>query len=153
MGNTYVQFYVQIIFAVKYREAVIHDALKPQLYKHIDSVIKDQNHKLFIINGMPDHLHLLIGMRPNQSIADLVQRIKGNSSRWINENKLTSQTFRWQKGYACFSYSQSALPNVIRYIKNQEHHHQRKTFLEEYVSFLDAFEIDYEEKYLFQELE
>lgn len=153
MGSTYVQFQIHIIFAVKFREAVIDSSWESKLYKHISGIINSFNHKLFIINGMPDHLHLLVGMQPNQSVSDLVQRIKGNSSKWINDNQLTPKHFRWQKGYGCFSCSQSILPKVISYIKNQEQHHQSKTFLEEYVAFLDAFEIDYEEKYLFQELE
>jgi putative transposase len=153
MGNTYVQFYIHLIFAVKFREAVIDPSWKPSLYQHIRGIVTSYGHKLFIINGMPDHLHLLISVRPSQSVSDLVQRIKGNSSKWINDNQLTSKHFRWQKGYACFSCSQSTLPKVINYIKNQEKHHQKKKFLEEYVAFLEAFEIDYEERYLFQELE
>lgn len=107
---------------------------------------------MIIINGMPDHLHVVVGMRPTQSIADLLQDIKGDSCRWINKERLVKGKFEWQEGYGAFSYSKSSLPKLIAYVKNQELHHQTKTFLQEYREFLDAFQIDYDERYLFREL-
>lgn len=101
---------------------------------------------------MPDHVHLLIGLRPSQSISDLMQDIKGSSSEWINNNKLVKGKFEWQAGYGAFSYSKSDLKNVIEYIKNQEEHHSKKTFREEYIEFLDKFEVAYDERYIFKEL-
>lgn len=153
MANTYVQIYIHFIFVVQYREARIDPSWKGDLYQLMGRIAKNFNHKLISINGMPDHVHLLISMRPNQSISDLVQRIKGNSSKWINDNDLTAQRFRWQKGYAAFSYGKSNVPKLIDYISNQEQHHKKKSFQEEYREFLNAFEVEYEEEYLFQELE
>ena len=109
------------------------------------------NHKLLAINGMPDHIHILVGMRPSQSASDLVQNIKANSSKWINEKKFLKVKFEWQEGYGAFSYSKSHVQNVIKYIQNQEKKHQVKSFNEEYLDFLNAFEIDYDERYVFKD--
>ena len=109
-------------------------------------------HKILAINGMPDHIHILIGLRPAQSISDLMKDIKQSSSRWINENKLTSGHFEWQEGYGAFSYSKSQISHVVCYIQNQELHHKKKTFRQEYLDFLDKFEVDYDEKFIFKEL-
>ena len=113
MANTYTQIHLQLIFAVKYREAVITNIWKNELYKYISGIIQQQKHKLIIVNGVADHIHLLIGFRPNQALADLMQDIKGSSSKWINENKFTRSKFSWQEGYGAFSYSHSHLSNVI----------------------------------------
>lgn len=153
MANTYVQIYIHVIFVVRFRAALIDPSWKSELYKYISGIIVGYNHKLLIINGMPDHVHLLIGMRPNQSISDLIQRIKGSSSKWINDNEFTPKRFSWQKGYAAFTYSQSHIPKVIKYIANQEQHHKKNSFRQEYIAFLKAFGVEYEEQYLFQELE
>ena len=104
------------------------------------------------INSMPDHIHMLIGLRPDQSLSALVQNIKTETSKWINENNFCEIKFHWQDGFGAFSYSKSQLPNVIKYIINQEEHHRKRTFLEEYKSFLKAFEVDWEEKYIFEDL-
>lgn len=152
MPNTYTQVHIQFVFAVKYRERSIHSSWKSELYKYITGIVQGNKHKLISINGMSDHIHILIGLRPTQSMSDLMQDIKGNSSKWINENKLIREKFEWQEGYGAFSYSKSQLKNVIEYIENQELHHQKKTFLEEYVNFLEKFEVDYDEKYIFKEL-
>ncbi|UTA69488.1 IS200/IS605 family transposase [Emticicia sp. 21SJ11W-3] len=152
MANTYTQIYLHIIFAVKYREGVIQASWKNELYKYITGVIQEQKHKLIIINGMPDHLHILIGMHPTQSISELVQDIKGNSSTWINKRKLVLGKFEWQEGYGAFSYSKSQVKDVIKYIENQEEHHRIKPFREEYLNFLKKFEVEYNEKYIFKEL-
>jgi len=108
---------------------------------------------MIIINGMPDHIHIAVGMRPAQSLSDLMQDIKGSSSKWINDNNLIKGKFQWQEGYGAFSYNKSSLLKLIEYIKNQQLHHQKKTFLQEYKEFLDLFEIEYDERYIFQEIE
>lgn len=148
MANTYTQIHLQLIFAVKYREAVINNIWKNELYKYISGIIQQQKHKLIIVNGVADHLHLFVGFRPHQSLADLMQDIKGNSSKWINENHFTRSKFAWQEGYGAFSYSQSHLSNVINYIKNQENHHKKITFIDEYKAFLKTFEVEYDVRYI-----
>lgn len=152
MANTYTEIHIQFVFAVKYRNAVIDSSWKDELYKYITGIIQNNKHKLVSINGMPDHLHILIGMRPTQSISDLLQDIKGASSKWINEKKFLNSKFEWQEGYGAFSYGKSQIQNVINYIENQEIHHQKKSFQEEYIDFLNLFEIEYDEKYTFKEL-
>jgi putative transposase len=151
MANTYTQIHLQFVFAVKYRNGLIHASFKEELYKYISGIIKENNHKLLAINGMPDHLHIFIGMRPSQSISDLLQDIKGSSSKWINEKKFLKVKFEWQEGYGAFSYSKSHVNNVISYIQNQENHHKKETFREEYLKFLKVFEIEYDERYIFKE--
>jgi putative transposase len=153
MPNTYTQVHIQIVFAVKYRQASIQKSWKDDLYKYITGTVQAYDHKMLAINGVEDHIHLLIGMRPTQSLSDLLQDIKAGSSKWINDNKLTSRKFEWQGGYAAFSYSKSHVPNVIRYIHHQEEHHRKKTFLEEYEDFLRKFEVDYDRRYIFKEPE
>jgi REP element-mobilizing transposase RayT len=152
MSNTYTQIHIQFVFAVKYRNGLIHFSFKQELYQYISGIIKANNHKLLAINGMSDHLHILIGMRPSQSVSDLIQNIKSNSSKWINEKKFLKVKFEWQEGYGAFSYSKSHVQNVIRYIQNQEKNHKVKSFNEEYLDFLNAFEIDYDERYVFKDL-
>lgn len=151
MANTYTQIHLQFVFAVKYRDGLIHASFKEELYKYISGIIQNYNHKVLAINGMSDHIHILIGMRPTQSISDLMQDIKGSSSKWINEKKFLKVKFEWQEGYGAFSYSKSNVQTVINYIKNQETHHKTKTFREEYLKFLEAFEIEFDEKYIFKE--
>ncbi len=152
MANTYTQIHIQFVFAVKYREGSISEAWKNELYKYITGIVENNKHKLLIINGMPDHIHVLIGLRPSQSISDLMQDIKGNSSKWINEKKFTKVKFEWQEGYGAFSYGKSQVKDVISYIENQELHHKKKSFREEYLDFLQKFEIEYDEKYIFKDL-
>jgi putative transposase len=153
MANTYTQIHLHLIFAVQNRKSLINDSWKDRLYQYITAIVQTNKHKMIIINGMPDHIHIAIGMRPTQSLSDLMQDIKGSSSTWINENKLASGKFQWQEGYGAFSYNKSLLPKLINYIKNQEEHHKQTTFLEEYKDFLRAFEIDFDERYIFKELE
>lgn len=152
MANTYTQIHVQFVFAVKYRNGLIQSSFKAELYQYISGILKPHNHKLLAINGMPDHIHIFIGMRPTQSISDLMQDIKGNSSKWINEKNFLKAKFEWQEGYGAFSYSKSHVNNVIDYIKNQEEHHKKESFIEEYLKYLKAFEIEYDERYIFKEL-
>jgi REP element-mobilizing transposase RayT len=151
MANTYTQIHIQFVFVVKYRDGLIHLSFKDELYQYIAGIIKYHNHKLLAINGMPDHIHVLVGMRPTQSISDLLQDIKGSSSKWINEKKFLKVNFEWQEGYGAFSYSKSQLNNVINYIKNQEQHHSIKSFRQEYLEFLELFEVVYDERYIFKE--
>lgn len=151
MANTYTQIHVQFVFAVKYRNGLIHSSFKEELYQYIAGIIKKNNHKLLAINGVEDHIHIFIGMRPTQSISDLLQDIKGSSSKWINEKKFLKVKFEWQEGYGAFSYSKSHVANVIRYIQNQEVHHKKESFKDEYLKFLEAFAIEYDERYVFKE--
>ena len=153
MANTYTQIHMQCVFAVKYRASVINKNWQDRLHKYIIAIINNNGHKLLSINSMPNHLHLFFGMRPNQSLSDLMRLVKGDSSEWINNEKLTAGKFRWQEGYGAFSYSKSHVDNVVKYILNQEEHHRKKTFLEEYKLMLQKFEVDYEEQYIFKELE
>ncbi len=132
MANTFTKIHIHAVFTVQNRECIIGNQWKDELYKYISGTIQNHNHKLLIINGMPDHIHILFGMRPAQSLSDLLQDIKGNSSKWINERKFVRGKFSWQEGYGAFSYSKSQLHQVIQYIESQQEHHKKKTFLEEY---------------------
>ena len=151
MANTYTQLYFHIVFAVKGRSNYISEQWKDELYKYISGIIANKNQKLMIVNGMPNHIHLLIGTKPNCNLSDLIRDIKANSSKWINEKKFTNFHFEWQTGFGAFTVSQSGVPKVIEYIKNQEEHHRKKTFKEEYVEFLKAYQIDFKDEYLFDE--
>lgn len=151
MPNTYTQIHLQLVFAVQFRNALIQPEWEIELYKYITGIVKNNTHKLVSINGMPDHLHILVGMRPHQSLSDLMQDIKGSSSTWINDRKMTKSKFRWQEGYGAFSYSHSHLKQVINYIERQKEHHRKIKFMEEYRSFLKKFEIDFDERYILKE--
>lgn len=153
MANTYTQIHLQFVFAVKNRNALIKPEWESELYKYITGIVTRQEHKLLAINGMPDHIHLLVGMRPLQSVSNLLQDIKGDSSKWINQNKLTPYKFEWQEGYGAFSYGASQIDNVIEYIHRQKLHHSKKSFIEEYEDFLRLFKIDYDNRYIFKEPE
>ena len=153
MANTYTQLHIQFVFAVKYGAASIEKEWKDELHKYITGIIQENGHKMLQVNSMPDHIHIFIGMRPTQSIASLVQNVKAESSKWVKDRKFCTSPFAWQEGYGAFSYSKSHVPDVIRYIQNQEAHHQKETFLEEYKKILKAFEIEYDEQYIFNEPE
>lgn len=153
MPNTYTQIHIQFIFAVKFRESLIRQEWKDRLYQYITGIVQKNGHKMMIINGMPDHLHILVGMRPNQSISDLLQDIKGSSSKWINEQNRLHKKFAWQEGYGAFSYSKQQLPKIISYIAHQEKHHSKCSFREEYLVFLQENKIEYDEKYIFNDPE
>jgi len=152
MANTYTQIHIQFVFAVKFRDAVIHSSWKDELYRYMTGIIQNNKHKLIAINGMPDHIHILIGMRPTQSISDLMQDIKGSSSKWINQKGFIKGKFEWQEGYGAFSYGKSQVKDVIAYIENQEQHHSKKTFRDEYMDFLKKFDVEYDEQYIFKEM-
>ena len=152
MANTYTQMHMQFVFAVKHREGSIHPIWKNELYKYITGVVQNYGHKMICINGMTDHIHILVGMRPTQSVSELLKEIKGSSSKWINDKKLVRGKFEWQEGYGAFAYGRSQIQNVMNYIQNQETHHKAKPFKMEYEALLKENEIDYNEKYLFKEL-
>ncbi len=149
---TYSQIHIQLVFAVKFRDALIQKDWKEELYKYITGIVQNNNHKLLSINGMPDHIHILIGLRPNQALSELVNQIKSNSSKWINDKRFLPTRFEWQKGYGAFSYGKSQIADVINYISNQEIHHQKKSFKDEYLDFLNKFDVEYNEEYIFNEL-
>ncbi len=153
MSNTYTQIHIHAVFAVKNRVGIIHKEWKDELYKYITGIIQKNDHKMLIINGVEDHVHLFFGMRPTQTLSDLMQDVKANSSKWINERGFVKDRFEWQSGYGAFSYSKSQIPAVIKYIENQETHHAKQTFIEEYKDLLDQFEVDYDERYIFKPLE
>jgi REP element-mobilizing transposase RayT len=150
MANTYTQIHIQAVFAVQNRECIIQNPWKEELYKYISGIVQSSNHKILSINGMPDHIHILFGLRASQSLADLMQDVKGSSSKWINDKKLIQGKFSWQEGYGAFSYSKSEVPAIIQYIINQTDHHKRKTFSEEYYDILKEFEVDFDNRYIFK---
>lgn len=153
MAGTFSQIYIQIIFAVKGRENLIAQTWKDELHKYIAGIIKGKSQKPIIVNGMPDHIHAFVGLKPSMAISDLVRDIKNNSTNFINDKKFLRGKFSWQEGYGAFSYSHSQIENVYNYILNQEEHHKKKTFREEYLEFLKKYEVEFSDKYLFDWLE
>ncbi len=150
MANTYSQIYIQIVFTVNGRQNLISKQHREELHKYITGIVTKRNQKLLSVFAMPDHIHLFVGMKPNISVSDLTRDIKAGSSKFISDNNWVKGKFSWQEGFGAFSYSKSHIDNVINYILNQEQHHKKKTFKEEYLDFLKKFEIDYNEKYLFE---
>lgn len=150
MSSTYSQIYIQIVFAVKGRQSLIQQSWEEELYKYITGIVQNKEQKMLAINGVSDHIHFLIGMKPSCNLSDLIREIKKASNVFINEKKLCAFKFEWQEGYGAFSYSHSALDNVINYIANQKEHHRKKSFHEEYVDFLKKFDVEYKEEYLFE---
>ena len=153
MANTYNQIYIHLVFAVKYRDAVISQSWRQELYKYITGLIGNRGHKVYAIGGMSDHIHILISLSPKQSISELVLEIKRASTLWIKEKGYVKCQFAWQEGFGAFSYGMSQIDNVVRYIQNQEIHHAKRSFRNEYVSFLELFNVEYNEKYIFHEME
>jgi REP element-mobilizing transposase RayT len=153
MPNTYSQIYIQIIFTVKGRENLINKKHQEELHKYITGIIAKRQQKLLAVYANPDHIHILVGIKPNISISDLVRDIKAGSSKFINDNKWVNGKFNWQEGFGAFSYSRSQIDTVINYIANQELHHKKTSFKEEYIGFLKTYEIDYDENYLFEWIE
>ncbi|MFH1118953.1 MAG: IS200/IS605 family transposase [Bacteroidota bacterium] len=150
MANTYTQIHIQVVFSVRDRDCIIKRVWKNELYQYINGIIQNHDHKVLAINGMADHIHILFGMRPTQSLSDLMQDIKGDSSKWINKRGFVPGRFSWQEGFGGFSYSKSQIDNMIDYIKNQEIHHRRKSFIEEYIEFLEKSEVSYNERFIFK---
>ena len=151
--STYSQIYIHVVFAVKGRESLIHYSWEEELYKYISGIVKNKEQKMLAINGMPDHIHFLIGMKPSCCLSDLIREIKKSSNDLIREKKFCKHKFQWQEGYGAFSYSNSSINNVIEYIQNQKDHHKKKTFRDEYIDFLTKFEIQFKNEYLFQWIE
>lgn len=149
MPNTYTQIHIHAVFAVQNRQSLIENEWKDRLYQYMIAIIQNHEHKVLAIGGMPDHIHILFGMRPTQSLSDLMKAVKGDSSKWINEMHFVKGRFSWQQGFGAFSYSKSQLPAVINYINNQQKHHQKVLFIDEYKKILSDFEIEYNEKYIF----
>ena len=150
MANTYTQIYLHVVFAVEGWQSLIAPEHNAELQKYITGIVSSRKHKLIAINNMPDHLHLLVGMRPDSSLSDLVRDVKAGSSKFINEKRWVSGRFSWQEGFGAFSYSRSQLGAVIRYIENQQKHHAKRTFREEYVELLEKFEVKYDRRYIFK---
>jgi len=148
MANTFTQIYLHLVFAVQNRISLINPEWKDELYKYITGIIHNNGHKLIAINGMPNHIHIAAGYKPHQLIPDLLQDIKGNSSTWINKNKFVRGRFNWQAGYGAFSFSHSHIDAVVKYISNQENHHKKKSFHEEYIQLLRKYNIPFDEKYV-----
>ena len=151
MANTYTQLHHQFVFATQYRDAAIQSPWKEQLHKYITAIVQDHDHKMLQINTMPDHLHMLVGMRPTESVSSLMQIVKSESTKWIREKKFCDYMFAWQEGYGAFSYSKSQLQQVILYIQQQEAHHRKKTFREEYIHMLTESRVEFDERYIFKE--
>ena len=151
MANTYHQIYLQTVFAVKYRKAVIEKAWKEKLFAVIGNLINETDCKTIIVNGVEDHVHCFIGLEPVVSVSELMKTVKAKSSKYINDQSLTPDRFEWQKGYGVFSYGQSQVDRVYKYIQNQEAHHKKQTFRDEYLNFLKKFKVAYDEQYVFQD--
>jgi REP element-mobilizing transposase RayT len=152
MANTYTQLYVQLVFTPKGREKMIPKEYKEDVHRYITGIVQDKSrkHKMLAINCMPDHIHIFVSLHPAQSISDLVNDIKTASTKFIKSHPWMPFAFEWQQGFGAFTYSQSQIDEVIKYVLNQEEHHKKKTFREEYLDFLRKFEIPFDEKYLFE---
>jgi putative transposase len=150
MANTYTQIYIHVVFAVEGRQNLIAPERNDELQKYITGIVSGRKQKLIAINNMPDHLHLLVGFRPDSSLSDLVRDVKAGSSKFINEKRWVMGRFSWQEGFGAFSYSRSQLGTVIRYIENQEKHHAKKSFREEYTVLLEKFGVEYDTRYIFK---
>ena len=148
MANTYTQIHIHVIFSIQNRLSLIQKQWQDELYKYISGIIADNGHKVLQIGGMPDHIHILFGMRPTQSLSDLMQAIKGGSSSWINKKQFVMGKFSWQEGYGAFSYGKSQIDDVIKYIQQQEIHHKKRTFADEYLEILNLFKVEFNEKYI-----
>lgn len=146
--STYSKIYLQIIFAVRNRQSLISSTWEEKLYKYITGIVQNKNQKMLAINGVKDHIHMLISLSPSCNISDLVREIKKSSNNYIKENNFTKSKFQWQEGFGVFSYSHSQIDKVVKYILNHKEHHKKKSFRDEYVAFLTKYEVGYEEKYL-----
>ncbi len=149
MAGTFSQIYIQYVFTVKGKANLLQKPWRDEVFRYMAGIIKGKNQKSIIVNGVADHVHVFVGLKPTMCVADLVRDIKNNSSKFINDQKFLKGKFEWQEGYGSFSYAHSQIENVYQYIANQEEHHRKKTFKEEYIEFLEKFEVEYNEKYLF----
>jgi putative transposase len=153
MANTFTQMYLQFVFAVQNRDSLIHPDWKDELFKYMTGIVQNNKHKLIAINGTANHLHVFVGYKPHQLIPDLLQDIKGSSSGWINSKNLVKGKFKWQEGYGAFSYSHSQIDSVVKYIMNQEQHHKKRTFREEYIDMLKKFNVEFDERYILEDVD
>jgi len=152
MANTYTQLYIHVVFAVKRRACVISKSWRDELFQYITGIVTNKGQKLMIVNGVEDHIHILLGIKPDCNLSDLVRDIKANSSRWINEKRLVPGKFEWQNGFGAFSVGASQISLVCHYISVQEEHHRKTTFREEFIDFLIHNEIEYKSEYLFDDI-
>jgi len=150
MAGTFSQIYIQVVFAVNGRENLLQKPWRDEVFKYMAGIIKGKNQKPIIVNGVANHVHLFIGLRPSMALSDLIRDVKNNTSNFINEQRFVRGKFSWQEGFGSFSYAHSQIEQVYQYILNQEEHHRKKSFREEYLEFLHKFEIEYDEKYLFE---
>ena len=153
MANTYSQIYIQVVFAVSARQYLIKNEHKEELHKYMTGIISERGQKLLAVHCMPDHTHLLIGLRPSMALSDLVRDVKNGSTNFIQGKRWVMGRFSWQEGFGAFSYGHSQLSGIIAYIRNQEKHHVKRTFRQEYIQFLKKYEIDHEERFIFKPLE
>ena len=152
MGHTYHKVYLQFVFAVKYRKALLDKAWKSQVFGVMGNLINETNCKTIIVNGVEDHVHCFVGLKPAISVSELMKIVKAKSSKYINDHSLTRERFEWQTGFGVFSYSQIDIERVFKYIQNQEEHHRSKKFKEEYLELLKEYQVEYDEQYLFEDL-
>ena len=152
MANTYHQMYIQAVFAVKYRKAVLHKDWRKDVFAVIGNLINETGCKTIIVNGIEDHVHCFLGLKPTISISELMKTVKAKSSKYINDNKFLLDRFEWQVGYGVFSYSQSHINRVYKYIENQEAHHNKESFKKEYLKYLEEYKIPFDERYIFEDL-
>ena len=150
MAGTFSQIYIQVVFAVKGRENLLQKPRRDEVFKYMSGIIREKGQKPIIVNGVEDHVHLFIGLKPSMCLSDLVRDVKNNTTNFINDKKFTKKKFFWQEGFGAFSYSHSHIDNVYKYILNQEEHHRKQTFKAEYLEYLEKFEIEHDEKYLFE---
>ena len=153
MAHTFTKIHIHVVFAVQNRESLIQKSWQEQLYKYIITIIQKHGHKVLAIGGMSDHIHILFGFRPTQALSNLMQEVKRDSSEWINRQRLSLGRFSWQEGYSAFSYSQSHVMQVVKYIETQEEHHKRKSFIDEYKNVLNKFDVEFDERYIFKPVE
>lgn len=153
MANTYTQIYLHYVFAVQNRLSLINSNWETDLYKYMNGIISKHGHFLYVINGMPDHVHALVSMNPRQAPSELMQEIKRSSTLWINENRLVAGRFSWQEGFGAFSYGKSQVHDISTYIENQKIHHKKRNFIQEYIQFLKLYEINYDDRYIYKPIE
>jgi REP element-mobilizing transposase RayT len=151
MANTYSQIYIQVVFAVEARQNLIRPEFKQELQKYVTGIVTERAQKLLAVSCMPDHTHLLVGLKPSQALSDLVRDVKNGSTNFINQKRWTLGRFSWQEGFGAFSYGHSQISSVIRYIQNQEQHHTHRTFRDEYLRFLKRFEVEHDERFIFKD--
>ena len=150
MANTYTQLYIHLVFAVQFRHAMIPRDHKEEVHRYITGIVQQRSNKMLAVHCMPDHTHVLVGLHPSVAVSDLMRDIKAGSSGYITKAPWMKHKFNWQVGFGAFSVSRSRLDNTIAYIREQEKHHEKRTFREEYMAFLKEYEVPYEEQYLFE---